>query len=442
MPTPIIPRRITSALLNSLSAGVVPRVGLEYIAVGRRDEVAALLQDLQNVGEGGAAFRFVVGRYGSGKSFMLQLLRNYAMERGFVVADADLSPDRRFAGTSGQGVGTYRELIRNLATRTRPDGGALAPVLERWISGIQALVAKESGPRPNDPAFVGQIEARIVEVVNSMEGLVHGFDFATVLTSYWRGYQSGSDELKDAALRWLRGEFATKTDARQALGVRVIVDDDSWYDYIKLMARFVSGIGYKGLLLLVDEGVNLYKITQTVSRQANYEKLLAMFNDTMQGKAENLGIFLGGTPQFLEDTRRGLYSYEALRSRLAESRFVHDGLKDTTGPIIRLQTLTQEEIFVLLTRLAYVFAAHYGTANALTTEDLQGFMQEIANRLGADELLTPREVVRDFIAVLNLLCQNPGVSFTQVVHGADFQPTAPGHDPDVEPGGQFAEFQL
>jgi uncharacterized protein (DUF2267 family) len=289
-----------------------------------------------------------------------------------------------------------------------------------------------------------------MEVVNSMEGMVHGFDFATVLATYWRGFQEGSDEKKDAALRWLRGEFATRTDARQALGVRVIVDDDSWYDYLKLFARFVASIGYKGLLVLIDEGVNLYKITQTVARQANYEKLLTMFNDTMQGKAEYLGILLGGTPQFVEDPRRGLYSYEAMRSRLAESRFVKDGLKDMSGPIVRLQQLTQEEIFVLLMRLAEVHAAHYEIETSPTPQDLQDFMQEVANRLGAEQLLTPREVVRDFISVLNLLRQNPGITFGQVVHGQDFRPTPAGADPEIASaesgvaaeGSQFAEFKL
>jgi hypothetical protein len=437
-----MPKRVSTALINSLSAGVVPRVGLEYIAVGRKDEIGALLQDLENVAEGGAAFRFVIGRYGSGKSFMLQLLRNYAMERDFVVADADLSPERRLAGTGGQGVGTYRELMRNLATRTRPDGGALPVILEKWISSIQALVVKETGLRPADSAFAGAVEAKILEVINQMEGMVHGFDFANVLSAYWRGYQTGDDNLKDAALRWLRGEFTTKTEAREALGVRVIIDDDGWYDYVKLFGRFVAGIGYRGLLVLIDEAVNLYKIVHSVSREGNYEKLLAMFNDTMQGKAEHLAILMGGTPQFLEDPRRGLYSYEALRSRLAESRFVKDGLRDTSGPILRLQTLTHEEIYVLLTRLADVHATHYGYDGQLGHLDYQDFMEEAVRRLGAEELLTPREVVRDFLSLLNLVRQNASVSFAQLVHGAEFQPTRPSPDPDGADNGQFAEFTL
>ena len=332
--------------------------------------------------------------------------------------------------------------MRNLATKTRPDGGALAPILERWISGIQSKVMKEKSIHSSDQAFNSEVESKIYEVINDMEGMVHGFDFASVLSSYWRGHHNGDDSLKDAALRWLRGEFATKTDARAALGVRVIIDDDSWYDYIKLLAKFVSSIGYKGLLVLIDEAVNLYKITNTVSRQSNYEKLLTMFNDTMQGKAEHIGILMGGTPQFLEDSRRGLYSYEALRSRLSESRFTKDGLRDMSGPIIRLETLTHEEIFVLLTRLVEVHAIHYGYEATLIFSDLQDFMQEVVNRLGAEELLTPREVIRDYLSVLNLLRQNPEVSFGEIIHGVDFKPTLPGKSSDIDEVGEFGEFTL
>lgn len=438
-----LPKRVSTALINSLGSGVVPRVGLEYIAVGRKEEIAALLSDLENVAEGAASFRFTIGRYGSGKSFLLQLLRNYAMERDFVVADVDLSPERRLSGTGGQGLGTYRELARNIATKTRPDGGALAAILERWISGIQAQVVKESGLRPADAEFGTHVEARIVETIHGMEGMVHGFDFATVLSTYWQGNRTGSDEMKNNALRWLRGEFNTKTEARAALKVGVMIDDDSWYDYLKLLANFVSAIGYRGLILFIDEAVNLYKITQTVSRQNNYEKLLAMYNDTMQGKASHLGILVGGTPQFLEDNRRGLYSYEALRSRLAESRFAKDGFKDFSGPLIRLETLTHNEIFVLLTRLSEVHAAHYGYEPFLKHEELRDFMQEVVNRLGAEELLTPREVVRDFVSILNLLRQNPDATLGKIIHGSDFRPTPAGKDPDQEAvGDEFKEFSL
>lgn len=410
-----IPKRITTAILNSLAAGVVPRIGLEYIAVGRNAEIKALLQDLHNVAAGGASFRIIVGRYGSGKSFLLQLIRNYAMDQGFVVVDADLSPERRLTGTQRQGVATYRELMKNMATKARPDGGALAAVLERWIAAVQLQVSQEEGLAPADPAWLDAVERRIMQVVGEMEGLVHGFDFAAVLSSYWRGHRLGDEQQKDWALRWLRGEFATKTDARRALGVRVIVDDDSWYDYIKLMAQFVTSIGYQGLIVILDEMVNLYKISHSRARQANYEKLLTMFNDTMQGQAEHLGIIAAGTPQFVEDTRRGLYSYEALRSRLVASRLLRDGLYDNIGPILRLQSLSDEELFVLLTRLLAVHTAHYGAAPRLTDADLTLFLQTAVQRLGAEELLTPREIIRDFITLLNLLHQYPELTCAELL---------------------------
>lgn len=430
-----IPKRISSALLGSLAAGVVPRIGLEYIAVGRHREIKALLQDLDNIAAGGAGFRIIVGRYGSGKSFLLQLIRNHAMDRGFVVADADLSPERRLTGSQRQGVATYRELMKNLATKVRPDGGALPALLERWIATVQMQVARDSGLEPGQEAFFDEVERQIVAVISQMEDLVHGFDFAAVLSSYWRGYREGNDELKDAALRWLRGEFATKTEARQALGVRVIIDDDSWYDYVKLMAQLVVGLGYRGLIIVLDEMVNLYKISHTQSRQANYEKYLTMFNDTMQGKASHLGIISAGTTQFVEDTRRGLFSYEALRSRLAESRLLPSGLLDTSGPILRLEPLSYEELFVLLTRLQEIHGAHYGQASRLGEAELTLFLQEAVNRLGAAELLTPREVIRDFITLLNLLEQHPELDFKQLLGGMDFHK-------DENKDDDLAEFVL
>lgn len=435
-----IAKRVSTALMNSLGAGVVPRVGLEYIAVGREQEIAALLNDLENIAEGGAAFRFVVGRYGSGKSFILQLFRNHAMERGFVVADADLSPERRLVG-SGQGMTTYRELMQNISTKIRPDGGALAPILEGWINGIQNQVAQDTGMRPNDDSFDNQVESKILEAVKNIEGLVHGFTFATVITTYWRGYRSDDDDKKGAALRWLRGEFATKSEANSALGVRDIINDDSWYDYIKLFAQFVSDIGYKGLVVLLDEAVHLYKINNTVSRQNNYDKLLAMFNDTMQGKAEHLGICLGGTPKFLSDPRRGLFNDQAWARRTAKSRFAKD-LQDTSGPVIQLETLSEPEILTLLQRLADVHAAHFGYEKAVTIHEFKEFLQEIINRLGAEALLTPGEIVRDFISVLNILQQNPKISFNELIHGSGLLLTTKRKNLDMDGKDEVAEFTV
>lgn len=434
-----IPKRVTTALINSLTAGVVPRIGLEHIAVGRKPEIEAILRDLDNVAEGGAAFKLVTGRYGSGKSFLLQMIRNYAMDRNFVVADGDLSPERRLVGTKGQGLATYRELMMNLSTRTRPDGGALETILQRWIASIQQQAMTELGMGPNDAALIMEVEQRIAAVANEMRSMVHGFDFAKVLSSYWTGYKRLDDELKQASLRWLRGEFATKTEAKQALGVGVIIDDDNWYDYMKLWSEFVARIGYQGLLLFIDEGVNLYKITNSISRHSNYEKLLTMFNDTMQGKAEHLGIFIGGTPQFVEDERRGLFSYEALRSRLVSGRYGAEGLRNYTGPLIQLDMLFHEEILVLLQRLRHIHALHYGVEPLLTDDQLIAFMEKAIGRLGADELLTPREIIRDFMDLMHTLHQHPETAFDDLIGERSVKPAD--SNPD-EVSDFLAEFEL
>ncbi|MEA5571404.1 ATP-binding protein [Calothrix sp. UHCC 0171] len=435
-------KKISTALINSLGAGVVPREGVEHIAVGREKELKSLIQNLDDIAEGVAAFRFIIGNYGSGKSFMLQLIRNRAMEEGFVVADADLSSERRLAGSNNEGLATYRELMSHLSTKTRPDGGALVSILEGWINKIQQEVAKETGMRPNDEGFDDKVEERIREVVKYIEDLVHGFDFGNVISAYWRGYRQDDDNLKNASLRWLRGEFNTKTEAKQALGVRVIIDDESWYDYIKILAKFVAEIGYKGLIIMLDEAVNLYQIPTTITREKNYNRLLGIFNDTMQCKAENLGFLIGGTTKFLEDQNRGLFSDQAWRRRTKESRFASQaGVQEFHGPVIRLNPLSEEEILSLLQRLAEIHASNYGS-KVLANRECQEFIQEIVNRLGADALLTPGEIVRDFISVLNIIHQNPNIKFGDIIHGDKFKPTVVGSNPDVNAENDVAEFSL
>jgi len=407
-----IPKRISTALLNSITSGVTPRLGIEHIAVGRKREIETLLADLDNIAQGGSVFRFIVGRYGSGKSFLLQIIRNYAIERGYIVTDADLSPERKLIGGNNSGLATYRELLRNMSSKVRPDGGALSALLDRWIDNIRLKLIAENVAEEELPK---KLEQRILLDIASTEEFVHGYDFSKVLQAYWRGFYLGNDDLKNAAMKWLRGEYSTKADAYSELGVRSIITDDSWFDYIKLISTFVSVVGYKGFVMLLDEGVNLYKISNTISRNNNYEKLLNMFNDTMQGKVKGLSIYLCGTPQFVEDMRRGLFSYEALRTRLAGSRFLKDGMQDMQGPLIYLEKLTHEELYILLQRVAQVHSVHYGYNNTLTHEDLIAFMQIVANRLGADELLTPREVLRDFVSILNYIHQNPDVSFLSML---------------------------
>ena len=436
-----VPRRIAQTVLNSLKGGVVPRVGLPYIAVGRKHEIEALLHDVDIIAGGGASFRFIVGRYGSGKSFLLQTIRNYVMDRGFIVADADLSPERRLQGTRGQGLATYRELIGNLSTKTKPEGGALTLVLDRWISAVQSEAVQETGLTPGDAALTQAVDRKIYAVTSAVSELVHGFEFARLLSAYYHAYADGDDETKTKVVRWFRAEYATKRDAKEALDVGIIITDDDWYDYLKLFAAFFRMAGYTGMLLLFDELVNLYKIPNTVTRQYNYEKLLTMYNDTLQGKARYLGILMGATPQAMEDKRRGVYSYEALRSRLAEGKFSRPGARDLLSPVIRLEPLTAEEMLVLCEKLAGMHAGLYGYDRGISDEELADFLKLEYERVGAERNITPREVIRDFIELLDLLYQNPTLNIGELLRSPEFiYAKSEAVSDDTDSG--FAEFTI
>lgn len=435
-----IPKRIGAAVINSLKGGVVPRVGLPYIAVGREKEIDAFLHDVDIIADGGASFRFVVGKYGSGKSFLLQTVRNYAMDRNFVVCDADLSPERRLQGTKGQGLATYKELIANIATKTRPEGGALTLILDRWINSIKSEVLCESGFEEDSQGFSANVEKKIGKVISSLSEMVHGFDFAKLLSLYYRAFAEGDDEKKALVVKWFRGEYVTRSEARLELGVNIIITDDDWYEYIKLFAAFLKRAGYSGLILMIDELVNIYKVPNAITRQYNYEKILTMYNDALQGKARYLGIIMSATPQCVEDTRRGVYSYEALRSRLCEGRFapLSDG-RDMLAPIIRLSPLTNEEMLVLCEKLSDIHGQLYGYEPSLTVEKLSEFIKIEYSRVGAESHITPREVIRDFIELLNILYQYPDTDMEELLCSGDFQ-FAKVEEESVSKS--FAEFEI
>lgn len=426
---PRVPKRVAAVILNSLKGGVVPRIGLPYITVGREVEIRALLTDLSLIADGGASFRFLVGRYGAGKSFLLQTIRTHAMGEGFVVADADLSPERRLQGGQGQGLATYRELIRNISTKTRPEGGALNLILDRWVASCAD--ADESA-----------INAQLAP----LEEMVHGFDFTRMLRRYRTAVAEGDEEAMSRVTKWIRGEYRTKSEARAELGSSTIISDDDWYDYVKLIARFLVCSGYKGMLVLIDELVNLYKIPNAITRQYNYEKILTMYNDTLQGKAQYLGMIMGGTPTSIEDRRRGVFSYEALRSRLAQGRFAREDLKDMLAPIIRLQPLTYEELLVLIEKLMQIHAGYFGWTPTLAENDLVDFLKIEFGRVGADTHLTPREVIRDFIELLDILCQNPDANVAELLQSVGGDALAPAAVTDntdtASEDRNFAEFTI
>lgn len=426
---PRVPKRVAAVILNSLKGGVVPRIGLPYITVGREVEIRALLTDLSLIADGGASFRFLVGRYGAGKSFLLQTIRTHAMGEGFVVADADLSPERRLQGGQGQGLATYRELIRNISTKTRPEGGALNLILDRWVASC-----------------ADADESAVNSQLAPLEEMVHGFDFARMLRRYRAAVSEGDEEATSRVTKWIRGEYRTKSEARAELGSSTIISDDDWYDYVKLIARFLVCSGYKGMLVLIDELVNLYKIPNAITRQYNYEKILTMYNDTLQGKAQYLGMIMGGTPTSIEDRRRGVFSYEALRSRLAQGRFARDDLKDMLAPIIRLQPLTYEELLVLIEKLMQIHAGYFGWTPTLTENDLVDFLKIEFGRVGADTHLTPREVIRDFIELLDILCQNPDANVAELLQGVGGDALVPAAATDgtgtADGDRNFAEFTI
>jgi hypothetical protein len=434
-----VPTRIANILINALKGGVVPRAGLEYITVGRTQEISAILHDIEMIQEGGASFRFIVGKYGSGKSFLLQTIRNYATAKGFVVVDADLSPERRFAGTKGQGLATYKELIKNLSTKSKPDGGALPLILEKWISGIQTTVKMQSAAEGE--AFDALVEQQIYAVAGSLEGMVNGFEFAKAVVLYWNAYKQDDSAMKSNVLRWFRGEYPTRREAKEDLGINFIVTDETWYDFLKLFAAFLVGAGYQGMLVIIDELVNLYKIPNSITRANNYEKILTMYNDVLQGKARHIGFLMGGTPQCIEDKYKGVFSYEALRSRLAEGHFSTADTRDLSAPIIRLQMLNQEEMYILVEKLLQIHAQLYNYTPSLTQEDLLYFLTVEYNRVGAQTHITPREIIRDFIELINILHQNPHKTVSEILGDNSFE-MAKGGIPDEVIPDEFKEFEL
>ena len=405
MNQPSLRPRDRDTILQALAAGVVPRLGLRHIQVGRAGEIGALVRDIDRVADGGAAMRLVVGEYGAGKTFFLNLIRLIALERRCVTLHADLAPDRRIHATAGQARGLYAEAVRNMATRTKPEGGALASILERFVTSC--VQEAEADGR----AVERVIDTKLVPLHDHLGG----HDFATVLKAYWRAGEDEDDALRAAALRWLRAEYPTKTEARLALGVRSIIDDADVYDSFKLMAAFVRIAGYAGLLVVLDEMVNLYKLQSAQARNQNYEQLLRMLNDVLQGDVAGLGFILGGTPEFLMDSRRGLYSYQALQSRLAENAFATGGLVDLSGPVVRLQSLTPEDLLILLGNIRSVFASSDPAAELVPDAALTAFMTHCNGRIGEAYFRTPRNTIKAFVQFLAVLEQNPGTNWRPLI---------------------------
>jgi len=427
-----------SAILSSLAAGVVPSLGLPHVQVGRKAEVQALLQDLKRIEDGSAAVRFVVGRFGSGKSFFLNLVQSVALERKLVVAKADITTERRLQGGSGVARSLFTELMRNVATRAKPEGGALSSIVERWVSDVAHQVTSSGGKNED-------VERRLLELLRPLQELVSGFDFANVLRVYYKSFLAGDEAQQTAAVRWLRGEYATKTEARRDLDVRTIIDDESLYEQLKLFAKFTRIAGYQGLLVCLDELVVLsHRLNNKTSRDRNYEAILRIVNDCLQGSVEGLGFVFAATDECLEDRRRGLFSYEALATRLASNRFATAGLVDLSGPVLKLQNLTAEDCYVLLHNIRRVHARGQDEKRFLPDEGIEAYLSDCNARMGAAYFQTPRETIKDFIGLLSVLEQNPGRPWSELLRA--LPRTAPSKEAaqveDTNEGDDLVSFKL
>jgi len=404
----IKPKEATS-IINSLISGVVPKIGVQHITVGRSEEIKAIVSALEDVKNGQSMVKFWIGDYGSGKSFMLHLLNTIALKQKFVVANADFTPDNRLYSNDGKGVALYTALIDNIAIQTKPEGGALQTLLEKWIEQIFTKTAEENNISLLDirnEQYVSIIQANIMKVINEITE-VGGFDFGTVIVKYYEGYFKDDEQLRRNALKWLKGEYRTKTEARQDLGVREVINDLNYYDMLKNFCKLFVSMGYSGFLINLDEVINIYKISTSVMREKNYEKILTIYNDCFQGKVTNLFFNFAGTKEVLENPRRGFYSYEALKTRLLINKFETAEIRDFAQPVIRLFPLDHNEIFVLLQKLKAIFDYNYKSEIDITDNEIYQFMEEIFNKPGASEFLTPRDVIRDFLNILNIIRQNP-----------------------------------
>ncbi|MBU0507779.1 ATP-binding protein [bacterium] len=409
--SPKIKPRERDAIVQSLRSGVVPRIGLQHIQVGRAAEVKAMLADLERIKDGAASVRFVVGRFGSGKSFFLNLVRAVAFEKRFVVVQADITTERRLQGSSGHARALYNELMRNMATRAKPEGGALEAVVAGFVANIEHELNKDEM----------DLQIAISSRLEPLMEMVHCYDFIKAIQSYADGYATQNEDKKQAALRWLRAEYSTKTDAKRDLGTSTIIDDDNIYDYLKVLARFVSQAVYAGLVVNIDELVVLStRLNHVQARTANYEMILRIVNDCLQGNASNIGFLFAGTDSCLEDRRRGLFSYEALQTRLGGPTQIA-GYTDYSHPVLRLQSLTPEELFVLLLNIRRVFASGDDNKNLVDDDQIRAFMIDCAKRLGAEYFTTPRDVVKRFTSVLSILEQNPGAKFAELVESVPLE---------------------
>ena len=425
----IKPKEATE-IINSLLSGTVPRIGIQHIAVGRDEEIQAIIRTLDDVRNGHNAMKFWIGEFGSGKSFMLHLMKVVALKQKFVVSQVDFSPEIRLYATDGKSLALYKNLMDNISIQTKPDGGALPTLIEKWLDQVISKTAEEQGVSMEEiqnPLYNSLVEQKLLKVINGITE-TDSFDFGYVIKRYYDGYVTNNDDLKKNALRWLKGEYLNKTAARIDLGVRGIVNDQNWYNMIKNLCRLFVSIGYSGFLLNLDEAINLYKIPNTMVREKNYEKILTIYNDCYQGNCGSMFFNFAGTNEFLENRRRGLYSYEALKSRIESNKYAVHGIKDFAQPVIKIEPIDNTSIFILLNNLKTIFDYHYDIQMDVSDENIRSYMENIYRKPGAEEFLMPREVIRDFLNILSVLRQNPSLSFGDLCKDIEIKDERPSID--------------
>lgn len=408
-----IPKRKAIVLLNALQGGVVPRVGLGYISVGREQEINALLRDIEVIENGGSTFRLISGNYGTGKTFLIQTIKEYLLDKGFVTCDCDLSPERCFIGTNGKnkGLATFQKLVSNISIKTCPEGGALQYILDDFISKI---VMDEENNTSAASNINSKESARksFQKFLIPFRTKVHGIEFTNILLRYYDAYQSNDFDEINRCLKWLKGEYRLRSEVKNDFGSSIMITDDDWFDFLDLYVTLFKIIGFKGLFIMFDEVINLFRIINPSYRLKNYEKVLNMYNDTLQGKVKNVGIILAGTPESIYDSTKGLFSYEALKSRLYFANPLQTKI-NPLSPIITLSPLTQSDLVVLLERLSVIHSEVTGYNNEISLEEILSFLQYVYGH--SEVVATTRSIIRDFLNLLNTKNDDNSLSFEDVL---------------------------
>ncbi|WP_394022996.1 ATP-binding protein [Anaerococcus martiniensis] len=407
-----------SIIIKSLEGGVVPNMGVQHLLVGRNREVEEVIKILDNVADGESDIRFWVGDFGSGKSFMLATIEQIALQKNFVVSTLDLNPSRRFYATDRKAVALYTEIIDNIKTKTLKSGNVLSSIIEEWLNQIFSRVSEDLNVEISEileGEYQKEVTNEILNIIGDFSAVGLSFEFGQAIVKFYEGFINDNRLLKTNAIRWLRGDITTKTEAKKELSINQIINDDNWFDALKNMSELLLGIGYSGFVVNFDEAVNLYKIPQSVTRERNYERILNIYNEAKSNIAKGLFINFGATRKTIFDENRGFSSYGALKGRLGSEESMDNKLVNTNRTVLGLKPLSNEEIYTLLENLVNVYNVHYKESIEISQREIITYMEGQLNRPGADEFLTPRAVIKDFIEILDLKRQNSNVDLMDII---------------------------